>query len=146
MPAFRGTPLHRGEVGSPDVKAVQARLNSLGFGHLVTDGDLGEGTQNAILHFQARNSTPDGKPLPIDLPTALTLSDANPLDVRIADERLQVATAQLARAKVLWLPNVGVATHPCPGSRRVRPIPRPAARFIRAARAPSIAAARRHRS
>jgi hypothetical protein len=66
MPAFRGTPLHRGEVGSPDVKAVQARLNSLGFGKLVTDGDLGEGTQNAILHFQARNSTPDGKPLPID--------------------------------------------------------------------------------
>ena len=30
-----------------------------------------------------------GKPLPIDLPTALTLSDANPLDIQIAGERLR---------------------------------------------------------
>ena len=64
--AFRGTPLHRGEVGSPDVKALQSRLNELRFGPLVVDGDFGEGTQNAVLHFQARNSTADGKPLPID--------------------------------------------------------------------------------
>jgi len=55
--AFRGTPLHRGEVGSPDVKAVQSRLNDLRFGPLVVDGDFGEGTQNAVLHFQARNSS-----------------------------------------------------------------------------------------
>jgi hypothetical protein len=66
VPVFRGTPLHRGEFGSDDVKVLQARLNDLGFGKLVVDGDFGEGTQNAVFHFQARNSTPDGKPLPID--------------------------------------------------------------------------------
>ncbi len=49
-----------------------------------------------------------GKPLPIDLPTALTLSDADPLDIQIAGERLRAANAQLDRAKVLWLPNVGL--------------------------------------
>lgn len=48
-----------------------------------------------------------GKPLPIDLPTALALTSANPLDVQIAGERLQAAAAALDRAKVMWLPNVG---------------------------------------
>jgi hypothetical protein len=66
IPAFRGQPIHRGELGSDNVKAVQARLNDLGFGRLVVDGDFGEGTQNAVFHFQARNSSPNGKPLPID--------------------------------------------------------------------------------
>jgi len=66
IPAFRGRPLHRGEFGSDDVRALQARLNDLGFGPLVVDGDFGEATENAVFHFQARNSSPDGKPLAID--------------------------------------------------------------------------------
>jgi outer membrane protein TolC len=49
-----------------------------------------------------------GKPLPIDLPTALALGSANPLDIQIATERLRAATAQLDRAKVLWLPNIAL--------------------------------------
>ncbi|MCE9561818.1 MAG: TolC family protein [Planctomycetes bacterium] len=49
-----------------------------------------------------------GKPLPIDLPTALSLSNANPLDIQIAGERLRTASAQFDRAKVLWLPNLGL--------------------------------------
>jgi hypothetical protein len=64
--AFRGSPLHRGELGSNDVKALQARLNDLGFGPLVVDGDFGQGTENAVMHFQARNSATDGHPLSID--------------------------------------------------------------------------------
>jgi hypothetical protein len=64
--AFRGAPLHRGEFGSDDVKALQGRLNDLGFGPLVVDGDFGEATQNAVLHFQARNASSDGRPLSID--------------------------------------------------------------------------------
>jgi len=64
--AFRGRPLHRGETGSDDVKALQSRLNALGFGQLVVDGDFGEATENAVMHFQARNSAPDGRPLTID--------------------------------------------------------------------------------
>jgi outer membrane protein TolC len=47
-----------------------------------------------------------GRPLPINLPTALALTNANPLDIRIAQERLRTASAQLDRANVLWLPNV----------------------------------------
>ena len=49
-----------------------------------------------------------GRPLPIDLTTALTLTSANPLDIQIAGERLRAANAALDRAKVMWLPNVGV--------------------------------------
>jgi hypothetical protein len=64
--AFRGRPLHRGEMGSDDVKILQARLNDLGFGPLVVDGDFLEGTENAVMHFQARNSTTGGQPLEID--------------------------------------------------------------------------------
>ncbi|MCZ2342383.1 MAG: TolC family protein [Bacteroidales bacterium] len=47
-----------------------------------------------------------GTPLPITLPTALSLTGANALDIQIADERVRTATAQLDRAKVLWLPNL----------------------------------------
>src|SRR4051812_24242730 len=36
-----------------------------------------------------------GKPLPINLPTALALTNATPLDVQIAEERLRTASAQL---------------------------------------------------
>ena len=64
-PSFPGQPLHRGQFGSDSVKAVQNRLNELRFGPLVGDGDFGEGTQNAVFHFQARNSTPNGQPLEI---------------------------------------------------------------------------------
>jgi hypothetical protein len=63
--AFRGTPLQRGEI-SDDVKALQSRLNDLRFGPLVVDGHFGEGTGNAVMHFQARNSAADGRPLAID--------------------------------------------------------------------------------
>ena len=47
-----------------------------------------------------------GTPLPITLSSALTLTGANALDIQIADERVRTATAQLDRAKVLWLPNL----------------------------------------
>lgn len=63
--SFAGVPLERGDLGSSQVQLVQKRLNDLGFGPLVTDGDFGEATQNAVFHFQARNSAPDGHPLPI---------------------------------------------------------------------------------
>jgi outer membrane protein TolC len=49
-----------------------------------------------------------GKPLPINLPTALAISDASPLDIQIAAERLRVASAALDRARVMGLPNVNV--------------------------------------
>jgi len=56
----------------------------------------------------APSATEQGKPLPIDLPRALALANAGPLDIQIAAERLRAADAQLARARVLWLPNIGL--------------------------------------
>lgn len=53
-------------------------------------------------------SVPDTKPLPINLPTALRLGGASPLDIAIAAERLQAAAAQYDKARVMWLPNLNL--------------------------------------
>jgi outer membrane protein TolC len=44
--------------------------------------------------------------LPINLPTALKLASAKPVDIELASERLRAAQSQLERANVLWLPNL----------------------------------------
>lgn len=54
---------------------------------------------------------PDARPYPINLPTALSLAGVNPLDIAVASERLRVASAQLDRARVLWLPNLNVGVN-----------------------------------
>lgn len=46
--------------------------------------------------------------LPINLATALRLSDARPILIASAQASVQVATTQLERARVLWLPNLNV--------------------------------------
>ncbi|MDB5307341.1 MAG: hypothetical protein JWO38_1543 [Gemmataceae bacterium] len=48
----------------------------------------------------------EARPLPINLPSALQLSDARPVDVAAAAERVRVAAAQLDQARVLWLPTI----------------------------------------
>jgi outer membrane protein TolC len=48
------------------------------------------------------------RPFQINLPAALKLADATPLDIAVAAERLQAAAAQLQRANVLWLPSISV--------------------------------------
>jgi outer membrane protein TolC len=45
---------------------------------------------------------------PINLATALRLSDARPLIVAAAQARVWIAEAELARAKVLWLPDLNI--------------------------------------
>ena len=45
---------------------------------------------------------------PINLATALRLSDARPLMVAAAQASVWVAEAQLTRAKVLWVPQLNV--------------------------------------
>lgn len=51
-------------------------------------------------------ATTAGKPLPITLASAMQLTQASPLDIQIAEERVRVATAIYDRAKVQWLPNI----------------------------------------
>ncbi|HEV3262908.1 MAG TPA: TolC family protein [Gemmataceae bacterium] len=49
---------------------------------------------------------PGDKPLPINLPTALQLANVRPIDVAVASQRIQLATAQLEQARLLWLPTL----------------------------------------
>src|SRR5262245_47908649 len=49
---------------------------------------------------------PEEQPFPINLPTALALAQAKPLDIALASQRLQQALAQEQRAKTLWLPTI----------------------------------------
>ena len=58
---------------------------------------------------------------PINLATALRLSDARPLIVAAAQARVWVAEAELTRAKVLWIPDAQhrLRLHP-PRRRRAR--------------------------
>jgi outer membrane protein TolC len=51
---------------------------------------------------------PEHRPLPINLPAALQLANVRAVDIAIAAERVQVATALLEQAEVLWLPTITV--------------------------------------
>jgi outer membrane protein TolC len=53
---------------------------------------------------------PTDAPLPINLATALQLSNARPLDVQIAGRQVAVAAAQFDRARLLWVPNLVAGT------------------------------------
>jgi outer membrane protein TolC len=54
--------------------------------------------------------TPLDKPLPINLATALRLSNVRPVDIAIASQRVKLAVPQLQRAEVLWLPTILLGT------------------------------------
>lgn len=49
---------------------------------------------------------PQDRPLPINLPTALQLANAQALDIAAAAKRVQAAAAALDQAEVLWLPTL----------------------------------------
>src|SRR4051812_10842717 len=59
-------------------------------------------------HAQSTSFELEGRPLPINLPTALQLANARAIDVATASERVRVAAAQLEQARVLWLPSVTI--------------------------------------
>jgi outer membrane protein TolC len=90
-PALPGTPSLIGRRGSPhglpaappSPLASQPTLNASPFG-------------------------PNDLRFPINLATALRLSDARPLIVAAAQARTWVAEAELKKARVLWLPNLNV--------------------------------------
>jgi outer membrane protein TolC len=55
-------------------------------------------------------AAPTDTPLPINLATALQLSNARPLDVQIAGRQVAVAAAVFDRARLLWVPNLVAGT------------------------------------
>jgi outer membrane protein TolC len=74
-----------------------------------TDADQPAATEGfAATQADVRSEAPASRPLPINLPTALTLANAQPIDVVAAAERVRVAAARLELARVQWLPTVTV--------------------------------------
>jgi outer membrane protein TolC len=89
---------------NPDVPAVVPAAGQA----KPTEGEKPAPPRSAVALPAVPSADSQGKPLPIDLPTALALGNASPLDIQIAGERLRAAGAQLDRAKTLWLPNIGL--------------------------------------
>ena len=53
-------------------------------------------------------TSPDDRPLPINLPAALQLANVQAVDIAAAAERIRVAASLLEQAQVLWLPTITV--------------------------------------
>jgi outer membrane protein TolC len=66
--------------------------------------------EGAPVSDSAPAAGPCDKPLPINLPTALRLAGARPIDIAVASARIRLAVVQLDRAQVLWLPTIQVGT------------------------------------
>jgi outer membrane protein TolC len=64
------------------------------------------GPDDPALPLPAAPAAPYAATLPINLPTALRLADAQAIDIALASERIRIAVAQFDRAKVLWLPTI----------------------------------------
>lgn len=75
-----------------------ALLMALGAGRL--------SAQRREFDLPAATPATEDRPLPINLPTALKLAGATPLDISLASRRLEAAAAQLDRANALWLPTI----------------------------------------
>ncbi len=75
-----------------------------GFGLHQTVLTLGQ----AAAELPAASIRAGARPLPINLATALRLSDARPLIVAAAQASEQTAMAEWGRARVAWLPNLNV--------------------------------------
>ncbi len=89
------------------VRALLGALGSLGAAASLTFA------QDAWLPVSSRPpslapaSVPvEDRPLPINLPAALRLAGVQPLDISLASQRIEVAEAQLQRARALWLPTI----------------------------------------
>ena len=80
-----------------EVPALPRRLDAVTFGTPVA----APGPVPAGANLNAADRV-----LPVDLPTALRLAGVRPLDIALAAERVQVAAAQLDRARVQWLPTL----------------------------------------
>ena len=71
-------------------------------------GALEPGPGEAAVNISPAPLEPTDLQFPINLATALRLSDARPLIVAAAQASVWVAEAELTRAKVLWVPQLNI--------------------------------------
>ena len=80
----------------------------VGAGLLIGQEPLGlpSQVQPAPFKLAIPQAKPEDQPLPINLPTALALAQARPIDIQLASQRLQLALAAEQAANTLWLPTL----------------------------------------
>ena len=75
--------------------------------HGLTDGQRPAlGQQPGLPALSAPGAEAGEELLPINLPAALRLANAQAWDIAIAVEQLRTASAELQSARVLWVPNL----------------------------------------
>jgi len=100
-----------GPVAGPGGQDLPRALPILPGGPERRDGAMGEPTPNPLatgLSLKPAPTEPSDLRFPINLATALRLSDARPLMVAAAQAGVWVAEAQLTRAKLLWIPTLNI--------------------------------------
>ena len=89
----------------PPMSGVQPPVESSG---PTTASALAPGSGDLSLRLKPAPLEPTDFRYPINLATALRLSDARPLIVAAAQASVWIAEAQLTRAKVLWVPQLNL--------------------------------------
>ena len=65
----------------------------------------------SVAKLETPQPSPVDRPLPINLATALRLSDSRPLVIAAAEVGVQIASARLDRARLLWIPSLNLGTY-----------------------------------
>lgn len=114
---YPGRIIKRGEKDPAIVKAVQQRLNDMGFGPLKVDGEFGKVTESVVKDFQSLTRDANQIPLKIDGELgAISWSALFAVNVGVPDPEIPVPE-WILRAVALAKSQVGVREDP-PGSNR----------------------------
>jgi outer membrane protein TolC len=87
----------------PHPQAFRLRTGGVLSGPVTTEPDVRP-------PFAEPSPAQSDQPLPINLATALRLSNARPLVIAAAQARIQIAAADVERARVLWVPDANVGS------------------------------------
>jgi len=113
---FPGQTLSVGSKDTPNILAVQQRLNAVGCGPVEEDGKFGPETLEAVQHFQARSVDQFGTPLKVDGRVG-PMTWATLFTVEIEPRVVSSASALFSQTLIKASQEVGVMEVP-PGSNR----------------------------
>ncbi len=101
--SYEAEPVDTPEPDTFDFAPSAIKMHAQNLGPILTGPEMTEPTMQPPL--EAAPLAASDLPLPINLATALRLSDARPLVVAAAQARIQIAAAEFQKARVLWLPS-----------------------------------------